>query len=284
MWLLAESCVMHCCGVCVCWSPAYLDACRHVTCTGRGAVQAGGLDKVMHAVCVYSQSLQVCCSTATAHVAQHSGSSSMALEEDPDAACCCCCHCSPRCTRPDAHLLCTVWRCDGVVDSRACEHAANQVCGAHALRALDLQAGRQAGRQGTSQTHSSLAVQVLPHAAGLVAGRQAAHCRLGQEGPVTCSTSRSPASKCPSGAAVAHIVQCMHACMHACTQGQQQVVPAPHHQEAAQLLCVLVRVCAVRQQAGVIAVDDVVDPVLLEQALDELGGEVVRHACSSKHE
>jgi hypothetical protein len=55
----------------------------------------------------------------------------------------------------------------------------------------------------------------------------------------------------------------------------------PYHFEAAQLLRVRVGVCAVWQQAGVIAVDYVVDLVLGEQLLNKLRRQVVRHVYNA---
>jgi hypothetical protein len=51
-----------------------------------------------------------------------------------------------------------------------------------------------------------------------------------------------------------------------------------HHFEAAQLLGVRVGVRAVRHEAGVVPMDDVVYAVLLEELLNELGAQVVRDA------
>lgn len=56
-------------------------------------------------------------------------------------------------------------------------------------------------------------------------------------------------------------------------------LPLPHHLEPAQLLGVLVGVGAVWQQAGVISVQHIVDLVLGEQIVEEVGGEVIGHLC-----
>ena len=54
----------------------------------------------------------------------------------------------------------------------------------------------------------------------------------------------------------------------------------PHHFEAPEALGVLVGVGAVGQEAGVVAVQHIIDAVLGEELVQELGGEVVRHVCS----
>ena len=54
-----------------------------------------------------------------------------------------------------------------------------------------------------------------------------------------------------------------------------------YHAETPQPLRVCVRVRPVGQQAGVVAMDDVVNAMLGEQFLDELRGQVIGHACVS---
>jgi hypothetical protein len=60
------------------------------------------------------------------------------------------------------------------------------------------------------------------------------------------------------------------------------VLPA-HHLEAAQALGVLVGVGAVRQEAGVVPMQHVINLVLGEQLMQELGSEVVGHTCRAVH-
>jgi hypothetical protein len=71
----------------------------------------------------------------------------------------------------------------------------------------------------------------------------------------------------------------VYACLliNCCASQQQsaiaqlvQQVSLPYHLEASQLLGVCIGICAIRQQAGVVAVNDVVNLVLCKQLLNKL--------------
>ena len=53
------------------------------------------------------------------------------------------------------------------------------------------------------------------------------------------------------------------------------------HFEPVQLLCIPIRVCAVRQQAGVVAMHHVVNLVLCEKHMQKLWAQLIGRICNS---
>ena len=60
---------------------------------------------------------------------------------------------------------------------------------------------------------------------------------------------------------------------------QPEQGPSAYHAEAAHLLGMLVGICSVWQDARVIAMYDVVNPVLGEQRFQKVWREIIRHSC-----
>ena len=55
-----------------------------------------------------------------------------------------------------------------------------------------------------------------------------------------------------------------------------------YHAEAAHLLGMFIGICAVRQVARVVAMNDVIDPVLVEEGFQKVRGQIIGHSCAQR--